>query len=73
MLLLEGFANYIGIITCSFEINSDFTNKKLFELYSSYSYAIIIFGSNFSWFGELRQFCGFIFSWRTSSNHLVIR
>ena len=22
-------------------------------------------GSNFSWFGELRQFHGFIFSWRT--------
>ena len=29
-------------------------------------------GSKFSWFGELTQFHRFIFSWRTSSNHLVI-
>ena len=29
------------------------------------------YGSNFSWFGKLRQFCGFIFSWHISSNHLV--
>ena len=24
-------------------------------------------------FGKLRQFCGFIFSWHTYSNHLVIK
>ena len=30
-------------------------------------------GSKFSWFGELRRFCGFIFSCHTYSNHLVIR
>ena len=29
-------------------------------------------GSNFSWFGELRQFHGFIFLWCAYSNHLVI-
>ena len=28
--------------------------------------------SNFLWFGEFRQFCGFIFLWCTYSNHLVI-
>ena len=27
---------------------------------------------NFSWFGELSQFHGFIFSWCAYSNHLVI-
>ena len=27
--------------------------------------------SNFSWFGELRQFHGFIFSWRSFCNRLV--
>ena len=29
-------------------------------------------GSRFLWFGELTQFRGFIFSWHTHSNHLVI-
>ena len=30
-------------------------------------------GSNFSWFGELRQFRGLMFSWHTYSNYFVIR
>ena len=29
-------------------------------------------GSNFLWFGELRGFCGFIFSWRAYSNYIVV-
>ena len=29
-------------------------------------------GSNISWFGELGRFRGFISSWHTYSNHLVI-
>ena len=28
-------------------------------------------GFKILWIGKLRQFCGFIFSWRTYSNHLV--